>query len=313
MEQLRNLFDAMFGGELSFDDFLHGDISNRVIKKIDGTRVVYSADQTLRSYHRFLQRHVISYLYLNSDVVYSYRKGFNVADAVRQHAQSKYFFQTDLSNFFNSITSKLIHSTLFKSSERMKFLNSTEYFDRIVTLLTANDRLPPGFSTSPSISNACLSELDDVFQKFCIHKNLIFTRYCDDVIVSGQSQDDLRIAVQELSNLVEICYKGEFSFNVGKSKFTKIGRKIKLLGLAILPNGLVTIDSSLKKKIEVLLHYYITDSFTFLRMVDNDLGKGTRSLCGYISFVNAVDPSYFSKLCSKYSSAAIENLLRMPK
>jgi RNA-directed DNA polymerase len=313
LEHLRILFDEMFNGELSFDDFLHGDITHRVNRQTDGTRVVFVADPTLRAYHRFLQRHFVRPLLLNTDVVYSYRKGVNISDAVRQHAHNKYFFQTDLSNFFGSITSELLHSTLVRSSEELKFLNATEYFDRAISLLTVDNRLPPGFSTSPSISNASLFQLDDSFQAYCNEKNLIFTRYSDDVIVSGNSDDDVNLASTELTNLVKKYYEDAFSFNLRKSKFTRVGRKIKLLGMVILPNGAVTIDGALKRKIEVLLHYYITDSFAFLRLVHDDLEKGVKSLSGYVSFVHAVDSAYFSKLCSKYSSSVIEGLLRMPK
>lgn len=313
MEHLRTLFDEMFNGELSFDDFLHDDISHRVTRQIDSTRVVFIADPTLRSYHRFLQRHFVRPLRLNSAVVYSYRKGVNISDAVRQHANNKYFFQTDLSNFFGSITSALLHSTLVRSSHELKFLNASEYFDRAVSLLTVANQLPPGFSTSPSISNACLFELDDSFQAYCKERNLTFTRYSDDVIVSGNSDDDVNSASVELTTLVKKYYEGAFTFNLRKSKFTRTGRKIKLLGMVILPNGVVTIDGALKRKIEVLLHFYITDSFAFLRLVHDDLAKGTKSLSGYVSFVHAVDSAYFSKLCSKYSSSVIDGLLRMPK
>lgn len=313
LDDLRTLFDEMCRGELSFDSFLHEDVSDRITRKVDDSRVVYSADSTLRFYHRFLQRHFIKHLYLNPEVVYSYRKGFNVVDAVKQHSKSKYFYQTDLSNFFDCISSELVYSTLKRSSSNMNFLNAEEYFERVVQLLTLNDRLVQGFSPSPSVSNACLAQLDDSFNIFCKENNLKFTRYCDDVIISGNSESDVRRAFLELSNLVKKIYEGKFSFNLKKSKFTKVGRKIKFLGMVILPNGTVTIDSTLKKKIEVLLHYYTTDSFTFLRLVQGDLEKGIKSLAGYVSFVNAVDTAYFSKLCLKYSHSTMENLLRAPK
>jgi RNA-directed DNA polymerase len=195
----------------------------------------------------------------------------------------------------------------------MKFLNASEYLDRAVKLLTVDDRLPAGFITSPAISNACLSQLDDCFQHYCSNRNITFTRYCDDVIISGTSVEDVNSASIELTNQVKAHYEGTFEFNQNKVKFTKVGRKIKLLGMVILPNGVVTIDNLLKRKIEILLHYYITDSFTFLRLVNDDREKGIKSLAGYVSFVHAVDLAYLSKLRTKYSDSVIENLLRMPK
>src|SRR5690606_37373497 len=87
----------------------------------------------------------------------------------------------------------------------------------------------------------------------------IYTRYADDIIISS----DNRQSIQDASKVIEFCLATElgdgFTINQSKSKLTTIGRKVKILGLVILPNGSIAIDREVRNKIESWLHFYIND------------------------------------------------------
>ncbi len=311
LQTLPILFDEMFQGEYDFEHFLSFSLDSEVTQKVFDNKVTFIASPTLKAYHRLLRRYVIKSMEINPEVVFSYRKDVNVVDALRKHAESKCFFQTDLSDFFPSISRDLVYQTLVKNTSNMQFPDFEKYIDRFADLTTFDSCLPRGFSTSPSLSNACLTEFDNVFLEYCQACSLSYTRYCDDIIISGANEEIVKVGSIALTKFLTDLYGGMFSSNPQKTKFLKVGRKIKFLGMVILPNGSVSIELPLKRKIEMLLHFYSTDSFKFLDAVNNDLERGIQVLVGYLNFANAADKSFLEKLRKKYGVGVIDSLLQL--
>ena len=117
-KDLKSAFDAMYHGKHDFSDFATGDVSEKY-RRLDLTnKNVYTADTKLKVYHKFLNLFVFQWMRFNTNCVYSYRKGMNVASAVEKHANSRHFFQTDLNDFFGSLGAPLIKKTLCESLDQ---------------------------------------------------------------------------------------------------------------------------------------------------------------------------------------------------
>lgn len=311
LQTLPFLFDEMFQGEFDFEHFLNFPTQEEIVHRVINKKLTCIASPTLRAYHRFIQRYVIRHLKVKSEVVFSYRKEVNVVDALRKHSKNKCFYQTDLSDFFPSIKKDLVARIFSMNEDNMPFLDFDKYAGRIVDLITFNSRVPRGFVTSNPLSNACLVEFDNSFLKYCQENDIVYTRYSDDIVISGVSDEKVKAASLILMKLLGEIYGGAFLVNAEKSKFVKLGRKIKLLGMVILPNGAVSIDLPVKRKIETLLHFYVTNTFKFLDLVDDDFEKGRQSLAGYINFANAADKVFLAKLRRRYGEGAVDALLHM--
>ncbi|MCY1276740.1 reverse transcriptase [Pseudomonas jessenii] len=308
-QTLESLFEAMYHGKYDFNDFIEAPLS-MLCKKIPlKNRIFYKADEKLRAYHKFINLFISDFLKINTNVVYSYRKGINVVDAVRQHAHSRHFCQVDLKNFFGSIDAALIESCILQNIVNLPASDIATHIGRIVSLVSLDGTLPPGFSTSPPLSNACLFEFDNQVENYCHKKNLIYTRYSDDIIISGSSE-----RLYGLDSIIEEFIKEYFNekleINPAKTKYTTVGGKIKLLGLVILPNGEITIDTKLKSKVEVMLHYYLTDRPQFNKILEKDSTKGISTLSGYLNYINTTDPSYLDKLRLKYGATIVDMFIR---
>jgi RNA-directed DNA polymerase len=297
---LKSLFDDFFLGSQNFDDFIGHPVNDCKPFVEDEISSIVVAGDTLRSYHNFLTTHVISYLPVCAEAVYSYRNGVTIATAVRQHVSSKYFYQTDLNNFFGSVDEDFLFTLLAKNSAHFPFIFDPAYVKQIVRLLTHQNRLAVGYSTSPKVSNACLYEFDLKVLSYCKERRLIYSRYSDDIIISGLESAPVKAAAAEIQVILAVLYGSTFLVNSAKSKFTRVGRKIKLLGLVILPNKVVSIDMHFKRYVEKRIHYYLTDSLKFLKLMGADEKKGISKMCGYLSYVNSVDPAYLKKLRRKY-------------
>jgi RNA-directed DNA polymerase len=305
----RSAFDAMYHGKYDFEDFESGDVSEKFRKLPLNKKHIFEADQTLKIYHKFLNLFVFQWLEFNENCVYSYRKGMNVVDAVKKHACSKHFYQTDLNNFFGSIRSDLVRSSILGSIDRIPITDVQIYIDRIIELCTVSSRLPVGFSTSPLISNACLLNFDNEVERYCYENGLIYTRYSDDIIISG-SERKLYGTGDVIAEVLHRQFNDTLSINTSKTKYSSEGNKLKILGMMILPNGTITIDSKLKVDIEVLLHFFTKDKQKFLNKIEADSTTALAKVSGYLNYINTTDKVYLNKLRKKYGASVVDMFVR---
>ena len=306
---LEFLFDAMHHGKYEFQDFLHGEITSCYTPIQIKKRRAYRPDKKLKAYLVFLNTFVFEYLPINERVVYSYRKGINPHEAAFPHAHNRAFFQTDIENFFGSIGRELVKSTIISHKDRTPVSDLDFYLERILDFATTNEILPIGFPSSPPISNACLTPFDNEFEKYCGNSNIVYTRYADDIFVSGRCREDLSNVEEKLNELLIYHFNGKLKLNQEKRKLTTIGRKTRIMGMVILPNGRVTIAMEVKKKVEVQLHFFIHRRDRFLDLCDGDLDAGVQKLAGYISYINTADGPYLEKLKRKFGATVIDSFL----
>jgi RNA-directed DNA polymerase len=192
-------------------------------------------------------------------------------------------------------------------------LDLADHIDHVVDLLTIDRKLPIGYSTSPTLSNACLFRFDGRLAAISIDRQWIYTRYADDIIISAGS----RHAIEDAPKVIDACLKEElgkgFYLNASKSKLTTTGRKVKLLGLVILPTGLINIDRDVRNKIESWLYFYVNDRSRLAKIFEEDRGEGMEEglerLSGLVSYVYSADPSYLEKLRMKFGTTVIDGFL----
>lgn len=306
---LQFFFDAMHHGKYEFDNFLHADITSKYTPIRVRQRTIYCPDRTLKAYQVFLNTFLFEHLDVNDRVVYSYRKGVNPHEMALAHAKGRAFFQTDIESFFDSIDRHLARSTILRQKDNAPISDLDLHLDRIIELTIINDALPIGFPTSPLISNICLTRFDDDFEEYCLSHSLIYTRYADDIVVSGKSHGALSDVGEKLNELLAQHFSGKLRQNRRKTKLKTIGEKIKVLGMAILPNGRVTIDMELKKKIEVHLYFYICNRQKFLDISDGNIDAGIQKLSGYINYINSADKLYLEKLRRKFGATILDSFL----
>lgn len=308
---LHQLFDAMYHGKYKFEEFLELKPEEHYTPVQWNSRTIYKPSKKLKEFHSFLNGFLLEYLSVNQSVSFAYRKGATLLQAVVPHAHSRAFYQTDLERFFDSITSGLIRSTLERAVTPASDLD--EHIDHVVGLLTINGKLPIGYSTSPILSNACLVGFDERLATISKERQWIYTRYADDIIISTHD----RPAIEAASEVIESCLAAElgagFTLNPSKSKLTTIGRKVKILGLVILPNGTIAIDRDVKNKIESWLHFYINDRSRLEKIFEEErsegMEEGLQRLSGLISYAYATDLPYLEKLRAKFGTTVIDIFL----
>ena len=308
---------------MTFDEFIAFEVTNEYklinLKK----RAVYAPSAKLKQVHRFLNSTILEYADFNKDVVFSYRKGFSTRNAVEKHANNSFFFQTDISNFYGNIHQENVIHSLSEQLTHIPISDIEDYLEKIIKLVVVDNHIPAGFSTSPLLSNICLFHFDNALLNYCQDNSLIYTRYSDDLIISGKSEDFTSKISPVIEGLLKEKINSVISLNTAKTKIHKKGHNFKLLGFSILPNGIVTIPSADKKLVESMLYFFLVDQSKFENYVESalkpkltELGDksfreyGIRSLSGKLIAFNSMDKKYISKLRTKYGNTLIDMFIR---
>ena len=307
---LRELFEEMHHGKHDFEEFLYADVS-LYYRQGRATNFLIP-NKKLKAFHTFLNLFVFEFLPIEESAVFSYRKGFSAFDAVRYHAKSKYFFQTDVSSFFGSVGRQLVRDTLLAGIEYVPVQDIESHVERILDWVCVDNKLPIGFPSSAPISNAVLYGFDQDFAEFCKSRSIVYTRYSDDIIISAQEKTSLADIDRFIEVSLQSVSEGAFKLNSKKTKFFQVGGKIKILGMMILPNGKITIDSAVKRHLEVLLYTYISDRQQFLILSEGEEERGLGRTTGYLNYSNSVDPDYVDKLRRKFGATTVDTLLHRP-
>ena len=310
---LRLLFEAMFHGKRAFPDFMRelsqNDLRRSHIRQGAKRRELINPSERLRAYHHFLRLFLIDFLPIHEEAVFSYRKGVNARAAVEQHALSRHFFVTDIESFFPSITRDIVRDTITSAIAEIPIADLPDHLEQVLDLLCVDGALPIGFSTSPGLSNAALYPFDVAFHARCRQLGAIYTRYSDDIILSSGERAIVEAGETALNDFLGRMFEGGLRLHRAKSKYLNVGGKIKLLGMVLLANGTISVDTSVKNEIETMLHLYLRDRERFNTMLEVSPAKTEARLAGLLNYVNTVDQSYLEKLRRKYGVAVVDMFL----
>jgi hypothetical protein len=111
-----------------------------------------------------------------------------------------------------------------------------------------------GAPTSPKISNILMYDFD-VFLSAKAHSlGVSYTRYADDITISGERSDQVELLEKEAMQLVRRMKSPKLTFNDKKRGLYTKGQRRMVTGLIITPQKEVSIGRQRKRKISALLH-----------------------------------------------------------
>jgi len=307
---LEKAFNSYFHDKHTFNNFCNLDITTQY-KDIFYSKNTFSPSKELKRYQQFLNFFIFDFMEINENVVFSYRKGVSIYDAVYPHKDSKYILNTDIKSFFLHIDKDDIKSLILKNKKNYLIEEDDieRYLNRLVDLVSYNNILPIGAPTSPKISNAYLFEFDKKLEEYCQKNGITYTRYSDDFIFSSDKKDKFKDLLNKIKQLLLKFDLEKMQLNEAKTKLQKKGSKIMLLGLVITPNGTITVDKKIKKEIEVLLHFYISDKEKFKDFFEKNYDSNLEKVSGRLSHIKSIDKQFISKLKRKYGSYIVNSFI----
>lgn len=214
-----------------------------IIKKRNGgERIIEIPDFKLKAVQRRILRNILNKINVSNSAV-AYVKGKKITDGVVMHVAQPSVLKLDISDFFRSIDFGLVHKYVFSREN----IGADASF-LLTYLCTNNYHLPQGAPTSPAISNIVLKGFDERVAKFCFHKEINYSRYCDDMTFSGSfDPNDVISFVQN-----ELKAYG-LRLNNRKTKYIKQGQRMTVTGIVV--NEKMQLSKSYRKRIRQEIYY----------------------------------------------------------
>lgn len=250
------------------ENFLYKDFSQKyyeknIPKKNGGIRKIKPPQSNLK----IVQRVILDKILSKQDqlpCVYGLSKNKNIVYNAKVHEKNfpNQLLVLDIENFFPSISRKQI-SQVFKSLGFNK-----ENSSLLTKICTVDESLPQGSPTSPYLASLVCIKLDKEIYRFCKKNRFEYTRYFDDISISG-----VNILNSHIKHIEATILKYGFICNIEKKKFYDNNESKIINGVLISKDGL-SVSDSYKKEIEVI----------YKELLDNKSEQTKRVFSGKFGF-----------------------------
>lgn len=230
----------------------------------------------------------------------AYCRGSSLLDNASPHIGKEYIVKLDISHFFDNIDDDMVFMTMRQLGMSMPATSL------LTNLCVHNGRLPQGAPTSPYIANLVMKHFDEKLGLWCAENNITYTRYCDDITLSGTKKAIK--SVHLVSKIRRMLYRMGFNLNEKKTVFVSSSQQQKVTGIVV--NEKPQISREMRRTIRQEVYYCTKFGATECakrKGVDIPAKEYLNSLLGRISFALQIDPanaemqSYFNTVKSLIS------------
>jgi retron-type reverse transcriptase len=243
-------------------------------KKDGGKRKIYIPNDELKNFQKFLLLQLYN-THFKCSRAHGFIPGRSAYTNAEVHKDSKLFLKFDIKDAFDSVN--------FNIDIVPKLEQIVGYGWAIIgKYCTYKNRIPQGAPTSGWLFNLALSGFDAYIGEICDRMGLKYSRYADDVVISGEKfkiKEMLKIAKNYLKNMKLKIHK------------IKIGKyHMKVTGYTIVSRR-VTVPRKKKRLFRAMLHNHFCGKRKLSQAQIN----------GILGYLKMSDPQYSDKLCKKYS------------
>jgi RNA-directed DNA polymerase len=257
-----------------------------ILKSGGGHRLIQAPVRELKGIQAWILRNILDKL-ATSPYATAYIKDKSISDNAKPHQNNRFFICIDLEDFFPTISVQRVGKLFLRLgySKRASAI--------LAHLCTFEGRLPQGAVTSPSISNIIASKLDRRIAGYTSKRNIIFTRYADDITLSSNNRNLLH---QSLSRVIKIIKTEHFRVNDAKLRILGPRTRVAITGLIKNSSeAKFSIGRTKKRHMRAVIHHH------FLKN-DKDSRYSTElSIIGWLSYLKSVDLESFEKLNQYFS------------
>lgn len=229
-------------------------------EKRDGVRVIEAPKPRLREIQRRVLRLLVSRIPAHP-AAKGFIPGSSTADFARPHSGKATVLRADLRHCFESIAAQRV-TTVFRSAGYPPAIarlladlcTTATPVDQLVGIRTEHAthlrgrHLPQGAPTSPHLSNLVMRSLDRRLHGFASTNGLAYTRYGDDLALSGDAMN----ADRALWVVLKVIDSEGFTVHAGKVRIMRVHQRQTLTGLVV--NDRPRVSRSDYDNLRALLH-----------------------------------------------------------
>jgi retron-type reverse transcriptase len=213
-----------------------------------------------------------------SDNAYGFRKGLSspLKLNAENHKNNLFIFKMDLKDFFPSIDRDRVYYIFNQMGYNPTVANM---FANICTL---NEVLPQGAVTSPCLANLVCKQLDKRIFKYCGKREIVYTRYADDLTFSAND----KVLLKSIFGMIKKIVEDEgFKINDRKTHFLTPKGKRTITGVTI-SNHDIKAPKEMKQKVRAMIHHAI---------VSGDYSS-SQQIKGYIAYICSIEDDYLQRI-----------------
>lgn len=188
------------------------------------TRDMYPSKDLLKEIQNKLYHKILKKIKLPEYAFGGIEGRDNVTNA-KMHQGNKFFFNTDLRNYYPSITHKHVFEMLLKRGFKVELANA------VTKLTTYKGQLPQGTPTSPFIANLVFVKAGKELQMLCEVHGLTMTTFVDDITIS--SKNDFQALIPDLIKIIT-----SNGFTISNDKTFYQTKRPKVTNVIVMNNGL---------------------------------------------------------------------------
>jgi retron-type reverse transcriptase len=274
------------------------------IKKSSGAdRTIQAPCRELKIVQRKILDTVLQQVPLNNHAE-GFRKKRSILTNATRHVNKKVLVKLDIKDFFPSIGFNRV----------LGMYTHLGYPQQVATLLssltTTQQKLPTGSPTSPAIANIISRKLDKRFVNLGRKTNFSYSRYADDITLSGNDDN----IVQMIPFFKEIIQEEGFEVNERKIRILRSGSRQTVTGVVV--NEKPNIARREIKKLRAVLHNCRQGNLKKQALLWGRREKGLPATCGYsvndlyralqakLHFIKMVNASAGEKLLADFNGIA---------
>lgn len=249
---------ALLGGNPAFRIFAIRD-KNPLSRRTKKRRHLEAPNDAMRIIHARLVAYLRS-LKVEMPHATGCRSGDSPLKNVERHRQSRFFYLLDLAHAYQSVQVGKLASVLYRADPRLKgqFWETRAFLKRYC--MSQMGGIPAGAPASPDLFNLyCAVLLDEKIGKLCQRHGLVYTRYVDDLTISGNITVSRRVRAQVRA----IIASAGFLVNHLKSQTHDLQKSTLMInGIGLELGGRVFVPPFYLRHVQGLLHEGLRGDFS---------------------------------------------------
>ena len=263
-------------------------------KKSGGLRTITAPSGYLKGAQRAIAV-LLKSVYTAPESVHGFTDARSVKTNAEPHVGKRYVFNTDLKDYFPSITWKMVYDALLTHGIEK---DVAKYICTVCTITVDGDDLPEdvlpqGSPASPILSNMVCLRMDVRLEWLARRHGLTYTRYADDMTFSSQYSAYARGGDFQ-KEFREVISRYGFTLNEEKTRVQKCGSCQEVTGITVCekPNVSRKYVKNLRAELfHMEMHGFCKEQY-----------KSVRGKIAFVGMIRGIDDPLFLKLSARIRS-----------
>lgn len=246
-------------------------------KKGTGWRVIYCPSVELKALQRSIHRNLSDQFHPHESC-HGFISGKSNISNASLHTGKHAVLRIDIKKAFESASRNAVISAIKSVFSSLDLSDRTLYL--LSAIVTYRNHLPTGAPTSPLLLNAILHNFDANVYSICESLDLTYSRYADDLIISGNAPDRiLEIVLKEL---------GELGFKANNKKTRQMNYWQRQTVTGVVVNHKTNLDGKMRKTLRAAVYSWICNGSAHLENDEVNL----QMLKGHLSYAIGVNKDW---------------------